>query len=95
MLTTSERIETSMIVCTVGTETHSLIKSLDLPLEKGRLPYRTLDDRIDGVVITFADRGAYFRYLNEGSPNGRDVQHWLEAEAHLKAEISRVQGFDN
>jgi len=32
-----ERIETGMIVCTVGTETHPLIKSLCLPLEKGRL----------------------------------------------------------
>jgi hypothetical protein len=40
-------------------------------------------------------RRAYFRYLNEGSPNGRDVQHWLEAEAHLMAEISRVHAFDN
>ncbi|HEX5397619.1 MAG TPA: FAD-dependent oxidoreductase, partial [Verrucomicrobiae bacterium] len=36
-LTSGERIETGMIVCTVGTETHSLIKDLDLPLEKGRL----------------------------------------------------------
>lgn len=40
-------------------------------------------------------RRAYFRYLNEGSPTGRDVQHWLEAEAHLMAEISRVHGFEN
>jgi NADH dehydrogenase len=36
-LTSGERIETGMIVCTVGTETHPLIKSLCLPLEKGRL----------------------------------------------------------
>jgi NADH dehydrogenase len=36
-LTSGERIETGMIVCTVGTETHSLIKDLGLPLEKGRL----------------------------------------------------------
>lgn len=36
-LTSGVRIETGMIVCTVGTETHSLIKDLDLPLEKGRL----------------------------------------------------------
>jgi hypothetical protein len=40
-------------------------------------------------------KGAYFRYLNEGSPTGRDEQHWLEAEAHLMAEISRVHGLDN
>jgi len=36
-LKSGERIETGMIVCTVGTETHPLIKSLCLPLEKGRL----------------------------------------------------------
>jgi len=36
-LTSDERIETGMIVCTVGTETHPLIKDLGLPLEKGRL----------------------------------------------------------
>jgi NADH dehydrogenase len=36
-LTAGEPIETGMIVCTVGTETHPLIKSLGLPLEKGRL----------------------------------------------------------
>jgi NADH dehydrogenase FAD-containing subunit len=36
-LTSGERIETGMIVCTVGTETHPLIKGLGLPLEKGRL----------------------------------------------------------
>jgi NADH:ubiquinone reductase (H+-translocating) len=36
-LKSGERIETGMIVCTVGTETHPLIKSLALPLEKGRL----------------------------------------------------------
>jgi NADH dehydrogenase len=36
-LTSGERIETGMIVCTVGTETHPLIRSLGLALEKGRL----------------------------------------------------------
>ena len=36
-LTSGERIETGMIVCTVGTETHPLIKGLGLSLEKGRL----------------------------------------------------------
>jgi len=36
-LTSGERIETRLIVCTAGTETHPLIKGLDLLLEKGRL----------------------------------------------------------
>ena len=36
-LTSDERIETGLIVCTAGTETHPLIKDLGLPLQKGRL----------------------------------------------------------
>jgi hypothetical protein len=42
-------------------------------------------------------RRAYFSYLNEGSRPGRDVQHWLEAEAELLAErnLTRVHGFHN
>ena len=40
-------------------------------------------------------RRAYFTYVNEGSPQGRDVQHWLAAEAQLIAErnLTRVHGF--
>jgi hypothetical protein len=42
-------------------------------------------------------RRAYFSYVNQGSPQGRDVQHWLEAEAQLLAERhrTRVHGFHN
>jgi hypothetical protein len=42
-------------------------------------------------------RRAYFSYLNEGSLPGRDVQHWLEAEARLLAErnLTRTHGFHN
>jgi NADH dehydrogenase len=36
-LTSGEKIEAGMIVCTVGTKTHPLIKGLGLTLEKGRL----------------------------------------------------------
>ena len=48
--------------------------------------------------VPFADevaRRAYFSYLNEGSRPGRDVQHWLEAEAQLLKErnLTRVHGF--
>jgi hypothetical protein len=40
-------------------------------------------------------RRAYFSYENEGSLPGRDVQHWLKAEADLIAErnLTRVHGF--
>jgi hypothetical protein len=40
-------------------------------------------------------RKAYFNYQNEGSLPGREVQHWLAAEAELIAErnLTRVHGF--
>ena len=42
-------------------------------------------------------RKAYFVYVNEGSPDGRDVQHWLDAEAHLIKDRNRTRthGFHN
>jgi hypothetical protein len=42
-------------------------------------------------------RKAYFSYVNEGAPYGRDVQHWLAAEQELIAErnLTRTHGFHN
>ena len=42
-------------------------------------------------------RRAYFSYVNQGSSQGHEVQHWLEAEAHLLAERNRtrIHGFHN
>ena len=42
-------------------------------------------------------RKAYFSYENEGSLPGRELQHWLKAEAELIAErkLTRVHGFHN
>jgi Protein of unknown function (DUF2934) len=42
-------------------------------------------------------RRAYFCYVNEGSPEGREVQHWLVAEAELIAErkVTRTHGAHN
>jgi hypothetical protein len=42
-------------------------------------------------------RKAYFSYVNQGSPQGNEVQHWLAAEAELIAERNRtrVHGFHN
>ena len=42
-------------------------------------------------------RRAYFSYVNQGSRPGHEVQHWLEAEAHLLAERNRTRahGFHN
>ena len=48
----------------------------------------------------FADevaRRAYFAFENEGAQPGRDVQHWLAAEAELieERDLTRVHGFHN
>jgi len=42
-------------------------------------------------------RKAYFSYVNQGSSQGHEVQHWLAAEAELIAERNRtrVHGFHN
>jgi hypothetical protein len=42
-------------------------------------------------------RKAYFSYVNQGSSQGHEVQHWLQAEAELIAERNRtrVHGFHN
>jgi hypothetical protein len=57
-------------------------------------------NQIAGDFAPSADevaRRAYFAYENEGSKPGRDVQHWLAAEAELIAERNRtrVHGFHN
>jgi hypothetical protein len=42
-------------------------------------------------------RKAYFSYVNQGSRDGHEVQHWLAAEAELIAERNRTRthGFHN
>jgi len=42
-------------------------------------------------------RRAYFSYVNHGSLQGHEVQHWLAAEAELIVErnLTRVHGFHN
>jgi hypothetical protein len=57
-------------------------------------------DREAKAFVPSADevaRKAYFAYENEGSRPGRDVQHWLAAEADLIAErnLTRGHGFHN
>jgi hypothetical protein len=36
-------------------------------------------------------RRAYFAYVNQGSAQGHEVQHWLQAEAELLAERHRTR----
>jgi hypothetical protein len=54
----------------------------------------------DGAFTPSADdvaRRAYFTYVDQGCPPGRDVQHWLEAEAELTKErqLTRTHAWSN
>jgi hypothetical protein len=72
--------------------------------QKPATPFRTdVPSEIDQRPVDFmppeneVSHRAYFNYLNEGSPRGRDVQHWLNAEAELIAEHHpiKLHGFCN
>jgi hypothetical protein len=39
-------------------------------------------------------RKAYFTYVNQGSPQGHEVQHWLKAEAELIQERNRTRSHE-
>jgi hypothetical protein len=39
-------------------------------------------------------RRAYFAYANQGSPQGHEVQHWLQAEAKLIQERNRTRSHE-
>jgi hypothetical protein len=39
-------------------------------------------------------RRAYFAYVNQGSPQGHEVQHWLQAEAELIQEHNRTRSHE-
>jgi len=64
------------------------------------LPQRTPAIQAETAFAPSADevaRKAYFCYVNQGAPQGHDVQHWLAAEAELIAERNRTRthGFHN
>jgi hypothetical protein len=70
--------------------------------QKSAGPKRTAEvaesSKVEKEFVPSADevaRRAYFTYVNEGSLPGRDVQHWLEAEAKLIEErnLTRIHGF--
>ena len=58
-------------------------------LDQGKIDFAPSADEVA--------RRAYFCYVNEGSRQGQDVQHWLTAEADLIAErnLTRIHGFHN
>ena len=90
LLTSGERIETGMIVCTVGTETHPLIKGLGLPLEKGRLKADP-DMRVKGManLWTLGDCSLVPNAQN-GRPCPATAQFAVEQARQLAKNLERV-----
>jgi NADH dehydrogenase len=89
-LTSGERIETGMIVCTVGTESHPLIKGLGLPLEKGRLRADP-DMRVKGVanLWTLGDCSLVPNAYN-GQPCPATAQFAIQQARQLAKNLERV-----
>ena len=77
--------------------------SLDQKQKAAGVPQPTAAADLNQSAVGFtpsADevaRRAYVSDVNQGSLQGHDVQHWLEAEAELIAErdLTRVHGFHN
>ncbi len=69
----------------------------------GGEPRRMAEPEVSQNEINFTPspaevaRRAYFTYVNQGSRDGHEVQHWLQAEAELIAErkLTRVHAFHN
>ena len=89
-LISGERIETGMIVCTVGTETHPLIKGLGLPLEKGRLKTDP-DIKVTGTTNLWA-LGDCSLVTNayDGNPSPATAQFAVQQARQLAANVQRA-----
>jgi NADH dehydrogenase len=89
-LASGERIETGMIVCTVGTETHPLIKGLGLPLEKGRVQADP-DMRVKGTanLWTIGDCALIPNAYN-GRPCPATAQFAIQQARQLAKNLERV-----
>ena len=89
-LTSGERIEAALIVCTVGTQTHPLIKGLGLPLEKGRLKVDS-DMRVAGASNLWA-LGDCSLVLNgyDGRPSPATAQFAIQQARQLAENLERT-----
>jgi len=89
-LTSGERIETGMIVCTVGTETHPLIKGLGLPLEKGRLKTDP-DMKVEGTanLWTLGDC-SFVPNAYDGRPCPATAQFAMQQARQLAENLERA-----
>jgi NADH dehydrogenase len=89
-LTSGERIETNMIVCTVGTETHPLVKGLGLPLEKGRL--KTGPDMKVGGTANLWSIGdcSLVPNAHDGRPSPATAQFAMQQARQLAENFNRT-----
>jgi Protein of unknown function (DUF2934) len=62
-------------------------RSTAVDFKKSEVDFAPLSDEVT--------RKTHFSYVNQGSPQGHEVQHWLEAEAQLLEErqLTRIHGF--
>jgi NADH dehydrogenase len=89
-LTSGERIETGMIVCTVGTETHPLIKGLGLTLEKGRLKTDP-DMKVSGTANLWClGDCAFIPNAYDGRPSPATAQFAVQQARQLSGNIKCV-----
>jgi NADH dehydrogenase len=89
-LTSGERIETNMIVCTVGTETHPLVKHLGLPLERGRL--KTGPDMKVGGTANLWSIGdcSLVPNAHDGRPSPATAQFAIQQARQLAENFNRT-----
>ncbi len=81
---------------------HNKIATHQNPKPTGPAPPTPVVD-LNQAGIDFAPsqdevgRRAYFSFVNQGSQQGHEVQHWLATEAELIAErnLTRIHGFHN
>jgi NADH dehydrogenase len=89
-LTSGEKIETGMIVCTVGTETHPLIKDLGLPLEKRRLKTEP-DMKVSGTANLWSlGDCALVANAFDGRPSPATAQFAMQQARQLAENIKCV-----
>jgi NADH dehydrogenase len=87
-LTSDARIETGMIVCTVGTETHPLIKDLGLPLEKGRLKTDP-DMKVSGTTNLWGlGDCAFIPNAYDGRPSAATAQFAVQQARQLAENLN-------
>jgi NADH dehydrogenase len=89
-LASGEQIETGMVVCTVGTATHPLIRALELPLEHGRLK-TDADMRVTGAGNLWAlGDCSLIPNAYDGRPSPATAQFAVEQARQLAKNLVRV-----